>query len=97
MSDAVRAAAAGTTAKLALAEATRSLRLPEVSLGAKEILLQKSLEIPLGATGPALGLPSSLDIVDKGWHFRPTVSVVMPLYSGGKISAAQRAAQAGYR
>ncbi|MFT3814166.1 MAG: TolC family protein [Acidovorax sp.] len=100
MSDALAAADANTLGKRELSQATRSLRLPEVSIDAREMKYQKTLEVPLGAAAPLLqpfGVPDPLRLTQGGWRFRPTLAATMPLYTGGQISAAQAASDAAVR
>lgn len=100
VSDALAAATAHVGNKRQLADATHSLRLPEISLEAREIKYRKSMDISLGAMAPAaaqLGIPSVIHADQGGWRFRPTLGVTMPLYTGGKIPAAQQAAAAAVR
>lgn len=100
MSDALAAADANTRNKHELSQATRSLRLPEVSIDAREMKYQKTLEIPLGAAAPILqpfGVSDPLRLTQGGWRFRPTLAATMPLYTGGQISAAQAASDAAVR
>ena len=64
-SDALAAAAAGSSARRDLAQATRSLRLPDVTLDVRELEFRKSLEVSLGPLGAALaplGVPGSIDL-----------------------------------
>ncbi|MDO4682416.1 MAG: TolC family protein [Lautropia sp.] len=96
VSDALAAAHAQVGQKRQLAEATRSLRLPEISLDVREIKYQKTGEFALGPLAPAfapLGVPPVLPIDQGGWRFRPTVNVLVPLYTGGRIPAARKAAE----
>lgn len=100
VSDGIQAAEANLAGKEDLAAATRSLRLPDIALDAREIKFQKSLELPLGQLGTALeplGIPPTLELDQRDWRFRPTVSMTMPVYTGGQIPAARRAAAAGAR
>lgn len=100
VSDALAAADANVGGKRDLATATRSLRLPEVALDAREMKFQKSLEVPLGPLAPTLapfGVPDPFRIVQRDWRFRPSVTATMPLYTGGRIPAARSAAEAAVR
>jgi outer membrane protein TolC len=66
----------------------------------RELDYRKTLELPLGplATLAApFGIADPLVIVDEGWRFRPQVSAVLPIYSGGQIPATQAGAQAQVR
>jgi hypothetical protein len=75
VSDALVAAGANVRSKAALSRATRNLRLPDVSLEARQLRFEKSLELgPLNAT-------------TADWRFRPTASLALPIYTGGRIPA----------
>lgn len=100
VSDALSAANAQVGSKKLLAEATDSLRLPEISLDIRELQFQKTLEMPLGSLAPVaarFGIPDPLRIQERDWRTRPTLNLVMPLYTGGQIPAAQQAAAAAVR
>ena len=97
VSDGLAASAAQVKAKEAQAGAVATLRRPEVSIDVRQLDYQKSLSLNTGTIGPSLGLPGTLDLAVGGWAFRPVVSAVMPLYSGGQIGATQNAARAGIR
>lgn len=97
VSDGLAASTAQVRARQAQAGAVATLRRPEVSIDVRELEYQKSLSLSTGTIGPSLGLPSTLDLAVGGWAFRPVVSAVMPLYSGGQIGATQNAARAGIR
>jgi outer membrane protein TolC len=85
VSDALAAAAANVRSKAALSRATRYLRLPEIAVEARQLRFEKSLELgPLSAT-----------TVDS--RFRPIASLALPIYTGGRIPAAQQAAAASAR
>lgn len=97
VSDALAAADANVGSKRALEKASHSLRLPEIALDAREIKFQKSLEVPLGPVAQVLapfGIPDTLNLSDREWRFRPSLTASMPLYTGGQIPAAQQAAAA---
>lgn len=85
VSDALAAADANVRNKDALQRATRGLHLPDLAIDSRELRFQKSLEL-----GP-------LQMTQADWSFRPTASLTMPLYTGGRISAAQDAAAASVR
>ena len=97
VSDGLAASNAQVKAKQAQAGAVATLRRPEVSIDVRELEYQKSISVSTGTIGPSLGLPANLDLAVGGWAFRPVVSAVMPLYSGGQIGATQNAARAGIR
>jgi outer membrane protein TolC len=85
VADALVAAGANVRSKAALTRATRNLRLPDVSLEARQLRFEKSLELgPLNAT-------------TADWRFRPIASLALPIYTGGRIPAAQQAAAASLR
>ena len=99
-SDGLAAADANVRGKADLAAATRSLRLPEVSIDVRQMQFQKSLSLPLGSLAPvaeAFGIPSPLEFRERDWRLRPILTTVLPLYSGGQIPAAQAAAAAAVR
>jgi len=99
-SDALAAADANVRAKRALSDATRSLRLPDISVDVRRMEFQKSLSLPLGSLAPVAGafdIPSPLEFQERDWRTRPIVSAVLPIYSGGQIPAAQSAAAAAVR
>src|SRR4029450_8512786 len=85
VSDALAAAGANVRSKAALSRATRNLRLPDVSLEARQLRFEKSLEL-----GP-------LDATTADWRFRPTASLALPTYPGGRTPAAQQGAAASLR
>lgn len=102
-SEALAAARAGLASKTDTAEATRSLDLPTVSLDAQMLRYQKTLEsdsVTLDSLSVgSISLPTNLDVPNVQARitqnsFRPTVSGLWSIYSGGKISAVQQAAQA---
>ena len=85
VSDALAAATANVRSKAALTRATRFLRLPDVAIEARQLRFEKTLELgPLQAT-------------TADWRLRPIASLALPIYSAGRIPAAQRAATASYR
>ncbi|MEL1264845.1 TolC family protein [Pseudoxanthomonas putridarboris] len=100
VSDALRAAEANLAGKHELAEATRHLRLPEVTGELRRLELQKTLELPLGSLAPVAeeyGIGSPLVFSERAWHTRPIVTATLPIYTGGMIPAAQQAADAARR
>ncbi len=97
VSDGLAASSEQVKAKQAQAAAVATLRRPEVSIDVRELEYQKSLALSTGTIGPSLGLPANLDLAVGGFAFRPVVSAVMPLYSGGQIGATQNVARAGVR
>lgn len=100
VSDALAAADANLRGKQDLADASRRMRLPELSLEARYMDFQKTLELPLGSLAPvaeAFGIDSPLRFRQRDWRMRPMVTAVLPLYTGGQIPAAQGAAAAAVR
>ena len=100
VSDALAAAEANVGSKRDLSEATRHLRLPDISLDAREMKFQKSLDLPLGPLAQILspyGIPETISLHQRDWRFRPSLIATMPLYTGGQIPAAQQAAAAALR
>lgn len=99
-SDQLRAAEAGVRGRQAREEATRKLRQPELDLELRQLNYQKSLDFPLGPLAPVLGqlgVPDPFEYQLDGWRTRPVVSLSMPIYTGGRIPAAQAAAEAEVR
>ncbi len=97
VSDALAAAQAGVRSKQDLQDASRYLRLPEITADVRRMQFQKTLNLPLGSLAPvaeAFGIESPLEFVERDWRTRPIVTATVPLYSGGLIPAAQQAAQA---
>ena len=80
VSDALVAAGANVRGQASLSRATRNLRLPDVGIEARQLRFEKSLELgPLNAT-------------TADWRFRPIASLAIPIYTGGRIPAAQQGA-----
>lgn len=97
VSDALAAADAGVRSKQDLQDATAYLRLPEITGEVRRMDFQKSVFIPLGPLEPVAedyGIEGPLRLTYEDWRTRPTVTAVLPLYTGGLIPAAQRAAAA---
>ncbi len=100
VSDALAAADANLRGKQDLADASRRMRLPELSLEARYMEFQKTLELPPGSLAPvaeAFGIDSPLRFRERDWRLRPVVTAVLPLYTGGQIPAARGAAAAAVR
>jgi outer membrane protein TolC len=98
VSDALASADAGARAKRDIVRANSHLRWPDVSIEARELEYRKTLDLPVGTLGPvanAFHLPSTLRFQQQEWRTRPSVSVALPIYTGGRIPAAQHAAEAG--
>jgi outer membrane protein TolC len=97
VSDALASSMSQVENRRQLAEASRSLSYPEVSIDVRQLRFQKSLELPLGTLAPvaaAYGIPSPFFFKENDWRTRPQLTAVMPLWTGGQISAAQAAADA---
>ena len=97
VSDALGAADAAVRNRQDLQDATAWLRLPEVTGEIRRMNFQKSIYIPLGPLEPiaeAYGVDGPLHLKYEDWRTRPTVTAVLPLYTGGMIPAAQQAAAA---
>jgi len=95
VSDALAAADASVRNKQDLQDATRLLRLPEITGEVRRLQFQKTLTLPLGSLAPvaeAFGIDSPLQFTERDWRTRPVVTAVLPLYTGGLIPAAQQAA-----
>jgi outer membrane protein TolC len=100
VSDALAAAEAGARGKRDLARATRFLRLPDVTLEARELQYRKTLDLPVGTLGPvadAFHLPGTLRFEQQEWRARPALTVALPIYTGGRVGAAQQASAAAAR
>src|SRR5262245_42984802 len=97
VSDAVAAANANVRGRQDLRDATRSLRLPRVTLEARWLEFEKQLELPLGSLAPVaaqFGLHAPLRFHERESRFRPLLTTLVPIYTGGQIPAAQSAANA---
>ncbi|WP_211365995.1 TolC family protein [Verticiella sediminum] len=97
VSDALAAADAAVRQRQDLQDATRYLRLPEITAEVRRLNFQKTIEVPLGPLEPLaqeFGIQGPLSRKYEDWRTRPVVSAVLPLYTGGQIPAAQRAAAA---
>lgn len=100
VSDALSAANAAAANRRDLARATRHLRWPELSIEARELRYQKTLDLPVGTLGPvadAFHLPPELTFVRKQWRLRPMLTAAVPVFTGGRIGAAQQASAAAAR
>lgn len=79
-----------------LAQASKSLSYPEVTLDVKQMRFAKSLDLnviqPL-AVANGWAIPPEVDVRD--WRTRPIVTATLPIWTGGKISAGKAAARAG--
>lgn len=97
VSDALASSRNQVESRRQLAEASRSLSYPDVSVDVRRLRFQKSLELPLGSLAPvaeAFGISSPLEFGETDWRTRPIVTAVMPIWTGGQISAAKAAADA---
>ena len=96
VSDAISASQALVESRHELAQATRSLHGPEVSLDVKHMRFAKTVDLetiePYQPLFPQFHLPDEFKIVD--WRTRPIVTATLPLYTGGKVTAAKSAADA---
>lgn len=100
VSDALAAADANLRARQDLSDATARMRLPEISLEARYLEFQKTLNLPLGSLAPvaeAFDIDSPLRFRERDRRLRPVLTTVLPLYTGGQIPAAQAAAAAALR
>ncbi len=97
VSDALDAKEAAVRAREAQEGATQSLRRPDVDVEAQLLEYQMSVELPLGPLAPIgehFGLPDPLKFQQRKTGRRPIATATLPLYSGGKIPAAQAGARA---
>jgi outer membrane protein TolC len=97
VSDALAAADAHVRGQQDLFDATRSLRLPRLTLEARWLEFQKTLDLPVGSLAPVaaeFGLPDPLHFQKRESRFRPVLTTVLPLYTAGQIPAARSAAGA---
>src|SRR5690554_643507 len=96
VSDALASSRSQVESRRQLAEASRSLSYPDVSIDIRRLHFQKSLELPLGSLEPiaeAFDISSPLEFAERDWRTRPIVTATMPVWTGGQISAAQAAAK----
>lgn len=97
VSDALHSAGAKYDAQQELAKATRSLHGPEISLDVQHMRFSKSVDLkaikPYQPLFPHFNVPDEFSMTQ--WRTRPIVTASLPLYMGGKISAAKAAADAG--
>ena len=83
--------------KQELAQASRSLHGPEITLDIKEMRFAKTVDLtPLQNEMAATGLPISVpdQYYEVDWRTRPIITATVPIYMGGKIQAAKAAADA---
>lgn len=96
-SDALAATNADVRSKAATVGATRSLGRPDVDFEGQLLEYQKTLYLPLGSLAPvaqAFGIRDPLQFQRQETAVRPIVTVSLPLYTGGKISATKAGARA---
>lgn len=97
VSDAIAGSHSQIENKRQLAQAASSLSYPELSIDVRQMRFKKHLELPLGSLAPvaqAYGIGDPLEFKETEWRFRPIVTAVMPIWTGGQVGAAQAAAQA---
>lgn len=96
VSDAISSAQYHIDSQKQQAQATRSLRGPEVSLDVKQMRFSKTVDLeaiePYQPLFPQFELPDEFKLQD--WRTRPIITATVPIYMGGKITAAQAAADA---
>lgn len=97
VSDALAAARAGVSSARDLSSATKHLRWPDIAADVRELHYQKTLDLPLTALPAEFNLPEVLHSVQTEWRLRPFINASLPLYTGGRISAAQDRAAAAVR
>jgi len=96
VSDSMQALRARVGGKQQLADASQHLRWPDVGAELQRVQVKKTLELSLGSLAPVAadyGIESPLRFVDEQWHTRPTISAIVPIYSGGAIPAQQHLAR----
>src|SRR5262249_50118723 len=72
-------------------------RLPDISFDAKGLEYRKTLDLPVGTLLPvadSFHLGNTLRFTQQEWRTRPSITMTLPIYSGGRIAAAQHAARA---
>ena len=97
VSSALAAADANVRGQQDLLDATRSLRLPRLTIETRWLEFQKTLELPVGSLAPVaaeFGIPDPLRFRERESRFRPLLTTVVPLYTAGQIPAARSAAAA---
>lgn len=105
--ESVLSAASEVEQKQYEAKATRGLNFPEVTLSGQFVRINDAIELDLNPirdviltlhpTVPSAAVPSFHETVQEDTFFKSQLNVTWPVYTGGKISAAQRAADAGVR
>lgn len=89
------------------AKATRGLNFPEVTLSGQFVRINDAIDLDLNPIRdvilalhpavPSAAVPLFHETVQEDTFFKSQLNVTWPVYTGGKISAAQRAADAGVR
>ncbi len=89
------------------ADAARGLNFPEVTLSSQYVRIDESIDLDLNpirdvilALHPAVppaAVPSFHETVQEDTFFKSQLNVTWPVFTGGKITAAQKAADAGIR
>ncbi|MCA1792757.1 MAG: TolC family protein [Desulfotignum sp.] len=105
--EAVLSAASEVEQKEYEAKATRGLNFPEVTLRGQFVRINESIDLDLNpvrdvilALHPAVppaAVPAFQETVQEETFFKSQLNVTWPVYTGGRISAAQKAADAGIR
>ncbi|MCF8076301.1 MAG: TolC family protein, partial [Desulfotignum sp.] len=99
--ESVLSAASEVEQKQYEAKATRGLNFPEVTLSGQFVRINDAIELDLNPirdviltlhpTVPSAAVPSFHETVQEDTFFKSQLNVTWPVYTGGKISAAQRA------
>jgi outer membrane protein TolC len=89
------------------AKATRGLYFPEVTLSGQFVRINESIDLDLNPIRdvmltlhpaiPSAAVPSFNETVQDDTFFKSQLNVTWPVYTGGRITAAQKAADAGIR
>jgi outer membrane protein TolC len=105
--ESVLSAASEVEQKQYEAKATRGLNFPEVTLSGQFVRINDSIDLDLNPirdvilalhpTVPSAAVPLFHETVQEDTFFKSQLNVTWPVYTGGKISAAQSAADAGVR
>jgi len=96
-SDAIEASDADVRSREAQENAVRTLRLPTVEFEGQMMRYQKTLYLPLGPLADVAqdyAISDPLQFQMERDSTRPIITATVPLYSGGRIPAAQAAAEA---
>lgn len=96
-SDALKSSQAKLEAQQQLAKASRSLHGPELNLDLQYMRFSKTVDLkaikPYQPLFPNFNVPDEFKLTQ--WRTRPLVTASLPLYMGGKVSAAKAVAEAG--